>query len=147
MKKIVFAFFVFLMIAVWGGWSFATEEKAANNKDLTSTNKLTSQSKKNGVVMAGDIYASCQHYLQNKFNTSETISKRASCNGYFFGIGGMLVALQNEKVVTNTCVPADISTDNMGKAFLRWAAKADSDLKMPAADATLIAIREYFPCQ
>jgi hypothetical protein len=147
MKKIVFVPFFMAMIAFTAGFSFADEEKKVQDNVLKYTQKLSSKSKKNEAVRAGDIYASCQHYLENKFNTSEAISKRASCNGYFFGIGGMLVALQNEKIATKTCLPADISTDNMGKAFLKWAEKSDSDLKMSASEATLLAIREYFPCQ
>ena len=108
---------------------------------------LTSKPQTSSIVRAGDIYASCQHHFENHFNSRESISKRASCNGYFFGIGGILLILQNEKVKTKTCIPSDISAHNITKAFLKWAKDPKNDLNMSAPEATMIALREKFGCK
>jgi hypothetical protein len=98
-------------------------------------------------VRAGDIYVSCKDYFDNKFNTKENISKRATCNGYFFGVGSTLLTLASYGINTNICVPADITTHQVIQVFLDWGKANTDNLSIQAADATLKALGARFPCQ
>jgi hypothetical protein len=122
------------------------QEKSPEDELIKKDQPLKSQIRQTPIVRAGDIYASCQHHFENQFNTSENISKRASCNGYFFGIGGILVLLQNEGASTKTCVPDQISAHDLTKIFLKWAKDPKNDLNIAAPEATLLAIRNEYKC-
>lgn len=126
--------------------SYAVTSESQETEVINPEQPLTSKPQTSSIVRAGDIYASCQHHFENRFNTRESISKRASCNGYFFGIGGILLILQKERVKTKTCIPSDISAHNITKAFLKWAKNPKNDLNMSAPEATMIALREEFGC-
>ncbi|PIR37129.1 MAG: hypothetical protein COV35_11080 [Alphaproteobacteria bacterium CG11_big_fil_rev_8_21_14_0_20_39_49] len=133
--------------------TFVYEEKAVANEGrtvrddvITSEQPLKSEPKTAPIVRAGDIYASCQHHFENVFNTTENIAKRASCNGYFFGIGGILIILQSEKANTKTCIPEDISAHDLAKVFLEWTKNPKNDLNISAPEATIMALREKYKC-
>jgi hypothetical protein len=98
-------------------------------------------------VRAGDIYVSCKDYFQNSFNNKENISKRATCNGYFFGVGSTLLTLDTYGLNTNICLPTDITTHQVIQTFLDWSKANTDNLSIQAADATLRALGARFPCE
>ena len=101
---------------------------------------------KNG-VQVGDIYVACKYYFSKVFNTRESVSRKNICNGYFFGSASMLLLLQNEEVETNTCIPMDISTEEIIRSFLEWTDKNPDKMKMLASEALLQLLRQNYPCK
>jgi hypothetical protein len=130
------------------------ETKPAAPKDTEPTpppaqpnqDKTEKKSSINDGVRAGDVYNSCKDYFNNTFNTKENISKRATCNGYFFGVGGTLLTLKASGVDTKICIPNDISTHQIIQAFLDWAKINEAGLVIKAADGTLKALADRYPC-
>ncbi len=108
-----------------------------DNKDSIATNSG---------VEVGDIYVACKYYFSKLFNTRENVSRKNICNGYFFGSASMLLLLQSEKIPTNTCIPMDISTEEIIRGFLEWTDKHQDKMKMLAAEALMEMLRQNYPC-
>lgn len=122
-----------------------TEFKSVQQKSILAQEKKDLENMKNGVQVA-DIYIACKYYFSKLFNTRENVSRKNICNGYFFGSASMLLLLQDEKVDTGTCIPMDVSTEEIIKGFLDWADKNPGKNKMLASSALLEIIRENYPC-
>lgn len=122
-----------------------TKFKSVQQKNIQAQEKKDLETIKNGVQVA-DIYVACKYYFSKLFNTRENVSRKNICNGYFFGSASMLLLLQNEKVDTRTCMPMDISTEEVIKGFLDWADKNPSKNKMLASEALLEILRDNYPC-
>jgi Rap1a immunity proteins len=99
-----------------------------------------------GVVEVGDIYIACKYYFSKIFTTRESIARKNICNGYFFGSASVLLLLQNEGVATNTCIPMDISTEEIIRNFIEWTDKNQDKMKLPAPEALLQIFRETYAC-
>lgn len=97
-------------------------------------------------VEVDDIYIACKYYFSKLFNTRENVSRKNICNGYFFGSASILLLLQSEGVVTDTCMPMDISTEEVIKSFLDWAGSNPDKMKMLASEALLELVRQKYPC-
>ena len=120
---------------------------SSNDKDKAAApiSKAAEDPDKSG-VQVDDIYVACKYYFSKLFNTRENVSRKNICNGYFFGSASMLLLLQAEGVKTNTCVPMDVSTEEIIKGFLEWTDKNPDKMQMLASEALLEIIRKNYPC-
>ncbi len=101
----------------------------------------------NGGAM-GNVYASCRKYFERTFNTQDNFSKKAMCNGYFFGVGSTLLTMQMRGVRFDTmCLPKDISTEKIIEVFLTWAEKNNDKFPIPATQAVFESLAASYPCQ
>lgn len=135
MKKIFPVILLLFFVAV-GRMASATELPAAS-KDVGMSNS--------GVEVR-DIYVACKYYFSKIFNTRENVSRKNICNGYFFGSASMLLLLQAEGAKTNTCIPMDISTEEVIKSFQEWTDKNQDKMHMLASEALLELVRQAYPC-
>lgn len=139
MKKYIISLFVIL---------FLMQEASAKEAMIPiSPLKLNEQqdAKKDGVEV-DDIYVACKYYFSKLFSTRENIARKNICNGYFFGSVSMLLLLQSDSVKTNTCIPMDISTEEVIKGFIKWVENNPKKNKMLASEALLEMIRQEYPC-
>jgi|GEM_PF-3497289 len=114
----------------------ATEEPAQN----------IDKPAKDTAVRVGDIYVACKYYFSRVFSTRESIARKNICNGYFFGSSGMILLLQNEGVKTETCMPMDVSTEEVIRGFLEWTDKNQDKMQLPASATLLQIFRQNYPC-
>lgn len=97
-------------------------------------------------LRAGDIYNSCKNYFSSEINNKENVAKRGTCNGYFFGVASTLLTLNMAMFDTNVCLPRTITTHQTIQAFLEWAQKEGTDLKVLATEGTMEALKKKYPC-
>jgi hypothetical protein len=135
-KLLLFCFFIL----------FPTFTFAAGDLEKAASGENTTPSISEG-VRAGDVYNSCKEYFTNKFNTKENISKRATCNGFFFGVGSTLLTLKLSDVDTQVCLPNNITTHQIIQSFLDWGRINAEGLKLKAGDATIKALADRYPCK
>lgn len=133
MHKIILTILLYLVILA--GHSAAAEQSVTSDK---SPDKAT--------VEAQHIFAACKYYFKHTFNTRENIARKATCNGYFFGIGGTLLALKTAGKRTGICIPNSISTHEIIRIFLNWSDTHYDQLQIPAADAVIMALSEQYSC-
>lgn len=96
-------------------------------------------------VNAAAIYAACNKYFDHTFNTRENISRKATCNGYFFGVASTLLSIGKDK--TSLCMDASISTEQTIRDFLDWA-KTRTDLSdIFATQGVFLALQEKYKCK
>lgn len=184
-KSIVFLLAALVIISLTGFYAYATEPAATinNAKDnsnidiATKTNESTTTAANPGQdaapditkqgVQVADIYVACKHYFSKILNTRENVSRKNICNGFFFGSASMLLLLQDERIATKTCMPMDVSTEEIIRAFLDWAEKEQAQvtktnmgnddpakssnkkankMSMLASEALLKLIRDQYPC-
>ena len=97
-------------------------------------------------IKAANIFSSCKKYFTNTFRTRENIARKATCNGYFFGIGGVLLSLQSSGVKTGLCLPGNLSTEQIIKEYIDWAQKSESNMQLYAAESVLTSLKENYSC-
>ncbi len=97
-------------------------------------------------VKARDIYRACKNYFESTFNTRENTARKSICNGYFFGVGGTLLALSLSKVQTGICLPDTISTEQIIHDFIDWGIADTNNLDYLASQGTLTALAQKYPC-
>lgn len=122
-----------------------TKFKSVQQKQEMEQEKKDLATLKKGVVV-DDVYVACKYYFSKLFNTRENSGRKNICNGYFFGASSMIILLQDEKIETNTCLPMDISTEEMIKTFIKWSEANPDKGKMQASQALLEMMRESYPC-
>jgi hypothetical protein len=57
-----------------------------------------------------------------------------------------LLLLQSEGIQTGTCIPKDVSTEEIIHGFLKWSNENQGNNKMLASEALLEIIRQTYPC-
>jgi hypothetical protein len=123
----------------------ATKEKNTQIMEEAPPGNTANNIANQGVVV-GDIYVACKYYFSRVFSTRESIARKNICNGYFFGSAGMVLLLQHEGLKTGTCMPNDISTEEIIRSFIEWTDKNQDKMKLPAATTLLEIFRKNYPC-
>lgn len=95
---------------------------------------------------AADVYAACKRYFDHTFNTRESIARKATCNGYFFGIGSTLLMLQNSNIPLPFCLPEDVSTEDIIQNFIDWAKEKPHKLSKFSTKGVIASIENSYAC-
>lgn len=98
-------------------------------------------------VTALDIFSGCRDYDRPDFLNRERISRRAACNGFFFGAASTVAWLRRtHKASIPHCFPESLSTEQIIRIFLEWAYKRDDLQGFLAVESVLLALDSAFPC-
>src|SRR5690606_12518594 len=94
------------------------------------------------------LYHACEKYFDHTFNTRENISRKATCNGYFFGVASTLLLLQETDAKIPFCLPATLSTEDAARIFLTWG-KSSLSLNPDefATQAVIKSLKQAYPCK
>lgn len=119
---------------------------AEDVKQETPLQQSVPDNKYDKIVKAANIMQACSNYFDHSFRTRESVARKATCNGYFFGIGGILLSLQVAGRNTGTCLPTDISTEQIVRDYLSWSVENEDKINSPAAESVLTALTSKYPC-
>lgn len=141
---------LFASIVILSLLFFTSATQAQQTKPATQTQSPASEQKIDKLATSGvtvaDISVACKYYFSKVFNTRENVSRKNICNGYFFGAASMLLLLQSEEVETDTCIPMDVSTEEIIRGFMEWVDKNPNKMKMLAGEALLEVLRLNYSC-
>lgn len=122
----------------------ATPQDTAKEQAKRTKETPSSVAKKD--TNAAAIYYACNKYFEHTFTTRESVARKATCNGYFFGIGSTLLLLQSSDVKLPFCLPESTSTEDIIRIFLSWAENHSEDLSMFATKGVIDALTDGYPC-
>jgi len=97
-------------------------------------------------VRAINTYNGCRKYFSRSFNTRENIARKSACGTYFYAIASTLLLLKESEIISNVCIPKDVTTEDVLSAFLRWAENHPDAMDTVSAKATILALQEKYPC-
>jgi hypothetical protein len=118
----------------------AVSAMAAGEPRSKSNNRTQSDTK------ASAIYVACKHYFEHQFTTRERIARKATCNGFFFGIASTLIVLQNSGIALPLCPPKEMSTEDAIRSFIVWGENNQDKLNVFATKGVIDSLIASYPC-
>jgi len=89
-------------------------------------------------------------YCASSSMTDRGRQRQRYCAGFVSGVEESLRLLKMQSAPDRNlplCVPADVTARGLQQAYVRYAGRAGSDLKRPAALVAVEALRAAYPCR
>jgi len=99
-------------------------------------------SAKDTVLSGAELLARCE-------GTPEMLNAdRLYCKGYFEGLEDLAAHSRSRGAAAPFCVPAEgVTDDELRQAYMDWAKEHAGELKLPALNAAIAAMRTAYPCK